>query len=180
MLYTYKELENKLGSFYKFTLAIKNKEYFKVEKGIYSDNKYINGIELITKKYPNAIFTMDSAFYFYNLTDVIPEKKHLAIQYKRKKISGKDIDLYYTSEKFFELGKTILKTHNTIINIYDREKMLIELVRNKKTIGYDYYKEIINNYREIADELDSRKIEDYTNYYSNGNSIFETICHEVF
>ena len=29
------------------------------------------------KKYPNAIFTMDSTFYYWDLTDVIPDKFHL-------------------------------------------------------------------------------------------------------
>ena len=32
-----------------------------------------------SKKYPNAILTLDSAFYYYKLTDYIPNKVHLSI-----------------------------------------------------------------------------------------------------
>ena len=39
------------------------------------------------------------------------------------------------------------------VNIYDKERMLIELVRNKKNIPYDMYKEIVNNYRKIIESL---------------------------
>ena len=180
MLFTFKELKKKYGSQYKVATAVKNGEIFKVEKGIYSNEKHINGIELVTKKYPNAIFTMDSAFYYYDLTDVIPRQYHLAILEKRKKITKKSVKLYYVKEKHFELGRTTFKTHNTTVNIYDKEKMLVELVRNRNSVGFDYYKEIINNYRKIADELDTRVIEDYLEYYKNRDNIFETIMNEVF
>ena len=40
------------------------------------------------------------------------------------------------------------------INIYDKERMLIDLARNKNKIGYDLYKEIISNYRKLANSLD--------------------------
>lgn len=43
------------------------------------------------------------------------------------------------------------------VKIYDRERMLIELIRNRNSIGFDYYKEIIQNYREIKDTLSTKK-----------------------
>ena len=39
--------------------------------------------------------------------------------------------------------------------------MLIELIRNRKSYGFDYYKEIMNNYRELKDQLDMGKITEY-------------------
>mgnify|MGYP004468011523 FL=1 len=43
------------------------------------------------------------------------------------------------------------------VKIYVRERMLIELIRNRNLIGFDYYKEIIENYREIKDTLNTKK-----------------------
>lgn len=43
------------------------------------------------------------------------------------------------------------------IKIYDKERMIIELIKNRKTPGFDYYKEIIVNYRKIKDSLNTKK-----------------------
>ena len=35
-------------------------------------------LEIIMKKYPNAILTLNSAFYYYGLTDTIPDHYYVA------------------------------------------------------------------------------------------------------
>lgn len=40
------------------------------------------------------------------------------------------------------------------IRIYNKERMLIELVRYKSKLPFDYYKEIILNYRKLLPRLD--------------------------
>lgn len=77
MIFLYKELIKKYKSDYEIKKLIKEGKIFKIEKGVYSDKKDVNYLQIISKKYPNAIFTMDSAFYYHNLTDVIPEKNIL-------------------------------------------------------------------------------------------------------
>ena len=81
---------------------------------------------------------------------------------------------------FFETGKSELNYNNVKINIYNKERMLIELIRNKNTISFDYYKEIIGNYREIVDEIDMSLLADYLECFANGKNIFEIIHREVF
>ena len=78
MLYTRKEISKKYNSTYQINRALENKEIFKIQNGIYSDEEFVNPLLVINKKYPNAIFTMDSAFYYWDLTDIIPDKFHLA------------------------------------------------------------------------------------------------------
>ena len=65
MLYFHKELIKKLKSDYQIQKAVSNKKYYKIEKGLYSDKEFVNPLEIILKKYPNAIFTSDSAYYYY-------------------------------------------------------------------------------------------------------------------
>ena len=88
MIYNHKEIKEKYKSDYQINKAIENKVIYKIEKNIYSDTKNINYLEMLSKKYTNAIFTMDSAFYFHNLTDVIPSKINLAT--KRNALRIKD------------------------------------------------------------------------------------------
>ena len=78
MLYNYNELKNRYKSTYQIRKALKNKEIFKIEKGIYSDVPNVHYLEVIMKKYSYGIFTSYSAYYYHNLTDVIPNKMYLA------------------------------------------------------------------------------------------------------
>lgn len=82
--------------------------------------------------------------------------------------------------ELYNLGKTQIDYEGIIINIYDKERMLIDLARNKNKIGYDLYKEIIFNYRKLVNSLDTQKIEEYLQYFVNGDKIFEIIQDEVF
>lgn len=180
MLYTRKEISETYNSTYQLNKALNYKKIFKIQNGIYSDEEFVNPLAIISKKYPNFIFTMDSAFYYWNLTDVIPEKFHLAAKTTSIRISDDDIKQYFIQEELFDFGKTTLKIENIEIKIYDRERMLVELVRKKNLIPFDYYKEIISNYRKIVNELDPFKISEYISYYKNEETLYSRVQSEVY
>ncbi len=179
MLFSFKELKNK----YKYReiekLLDENKIY-KIEKGIYSDKKNVNYLELINFKYPNAIFTLESAFYYHNLTDVMPEKNVLAVKRDSYKNIDTSIRFVSYSEKYFDLGASTTIVDGVEIKIYDKERMLIELIRNRKSYGFDYYKEIINNYRKLKEQLDMGKIADYISLFPIEEHLYDVIMKEVF
>lgn len=180
MIYNHKEIKEKYKSDYKINKAIENKEIYKIEKNIYSDTKKTNYLEIISKKYTNAIFTMDSAFYFHNLTDVIPNKITLATKRNALRIKNDKITQVFISERLFEIGKTQMIVEEATINIYDKERMLIELIRNKNQIPFDYYKEIISNYRKRINDLNISKIEDYIEVFPYEEHIYDVLQREVF
>ena len=167
MLYFRNELDKDKYSTYQLNKAIKNKELFKVDNGLYSDVEFVNPLEIICKKYPDAIFTSDSAFYYYDLTDVVPDYFYLATKRTDTRITDKNIKQIFTPNDLFEFGKTQIEVENVKINIYDEERMLVELIRKKNLIPFDYYKEIITNYRKKTDKLDIYKIQEYISYYKN-------------
>ena len=180
MLYTFKELEKILKSDYQIKKAIADGRIFRVEKGIYSQNQFVHPLDVVTKKYPHAVFTMDSAFYFHGLSDVIPGKMYLAVKRNSTKINNPAIVPVFVTEKFLDIGKTQITFEGVTINAYNKERMLIELIRNKKSMAYDYYKEIIGSYRKIMNSLDTESIEDYSRAFDFENYIFRTIQEEVF
>ena len=102
----------------------------------------------------------DSAYYYHNLTDFIPSKIVLATK-KNNKIRSKHVKQVRLTDELFGIGITKIKINGVSINVYDKERMLIELARSKNQIGYDMYKEIITNYRKIVDDLNMGKIEEY-------------------
>jgi hypothetical protein len=82
--------------------------------------------------------------------------------------------------KILNIGKVSLPVDGNMINIYDRERLLIELIRKRWQMDYDYYKLVINNYRKIAKELDKQKLKEYAPSFYNGKSILDKINKEVF
>lgn len=180
MIYTHSELKNKGLDNYNINKKVEKKELYKIEKGLYSETKVYNHLEYIAKKYPNSVFSSESAFFYLGLTDYIPSKYFLATKNKAIKIENEKVKQIFTSNNLFEIGKSELDYNGVKINIYNKERMLIELIRNKNSIAFDYYKEIINNYREIVDEIDINLLTEYLEHFSNGKNIFETIQREVF
>ena len=180
MIYTYKELLEKYGSRYNIKRAIDNKEIYKVEKGIYSTKKIVEPMILYSKKYPSGVITMDSAFYFYDLTDVIPDKTYLATPSNYRTIKNDKIVQTFIDKKILNSGKESIKVNECNVNIYNKERLLVELIRKRKQIPFDYYKEIISNYREIVDELDMKKIEEYLSLFKNELNLSEALLREVF
>lgn len=180
MIYNYKEILEIYKNDYNLKKAINKNEIYKLEKGIYSKKKIVSPLVIYSKKYPNAVITMDSAFYYYNLTDVIPNKVYLATDRNSDKINNSKIIQSFVSKSILNEGKVTLEEDGEKINIYDKERLLIELIRKKKQIPFDYYKEIISNYRAIVDELDMYKIEEYLALFKNDLNLSNILQMEVF
>lgn len=180
MLYSYNDIFEKLGNDYQILKAIKNEEIFKLASGVYSDDKNVSELQVIAFKYSNAIFTMDSAFYYLGLTDTIPEKYHLATDRDASKISNELVKQYFYPKSKLESGKEKIEYQGSTIYVYNLERMLIELIKNKKTIPFDYYKELIDNYRNRIYSLDVQKIQQYLENYNDADSIMNAIQLEVF
>lgn len=180
MLYSYDELIKKYGTRYNIQKALKTNELYKLEHGIYSDKKIVDPLLLYSKKYPYAVITMDSAFYYYELTDVIPNKVYLATPSKYRTIKNDKIVQIFTNKNILDVGKTIVKINNQDVYMYDKERLLVELIRKRKQMPFDYYKEIIANYRDIIDDLDMQKIENYLSLFKNDLNLSEALQREVF
>lgn len=120
MLYFHKELKEKLKSDYQIQKVVEEKQYFKVDDGLYSDKPNSDYIEIIAKKFPNFIIYGDSAYYYHNLTVVLATTKN-------NKIKSNFVKQVRLTDKLFNVGITKTKINGITINIYDKEKMLIEL-----------------------------------------------------
>lgn len=180
MVYSYQEILKKLGSRLNIEKALKNGTIFRLKDGVYSDSDIVNPMVVISKKYTGAIITMNSAFYYYNLTDVIPRKVYVATSRDARKINDSEVIQYYLNNNILNPGKIQVDVQGNKINIYDKERLLIELVRKRASIPFDYYKEIIENYRQISYELDMYKIEEYVALFKNEVNLFDILQREVF
>lgn len=180
MLYTYKECIEKFGSKYHINKLVSEGKLYKQEKGFYSDEKYIPALQIISLKYPNAVFTMNSAFYYHNLTDVIPDEYFLATKRGAPKITDQRVVQLYENSDHLMMGAEHSQYNNIGILMYNKERMLVELLRNKNKLPFDYYKEILGNYRKIINDLDIPEIQDYAYVLPKSKMIMEALQMEVF
>ena len=179
MLLSYQECIEKYGSDYKIKKNINEGELFVAEKGIYSDTKYVPELEIISKKYPNGIITLNSAFYYYGLTDTIPDYYHVATPKYARKISDTRVKQFYENSEAFDMGKTSLEYDGVNISIYNKERLLVELIRNKRKFSFDLYKELIINYRKLIGELDMGLVAEYAYKLPKTNMVMEVLRREV-
>ena len=63
--------------------------------------------------------------------------------------------------------------------MYNRERLLLELLRNKNSLPFDYYKEILLNYRLAVQDLDLQLIQDYIQKYPKAAMIEQALQLEV-
>ncbi len=139
------------------------------------------------RKYPKTVFTGESAFYYHSLTDVIPDRYYLATKRTDTRIKDPRVVQFFMKDEMFETniytniytGITEIQYNNSSIRIYDKERMLVELMRLKSRIPMDYYKEIIGNYRKISFEMDFGLVEDYAAMFKSSARIMNMIQLEV-
>jgi hypothetical protein len=168
------------GSDYLIDKKIEKGELYKITKGIYSKKEHVPDLAIFSYKYPSAVITMKSAFYFYNLTDVIPDVCDLATSRDAAKIHDKRVKQYFVSDDLFKVGIETAMYKGYDIHIYSRERMLIELVRYKTKLSFDYYKEVLLNYRKILPQLNIQEIQDIALCAPKSNKIMKTLQLEVF
>ena len=179
MLLTYQECMDKFGNDYQLKKEIGSGALFIKEKGIYSTKRNASEIDVLMLKYPKTVCTGKSAFYYHSLTDVIPDHYYLATRRTDTRIRDPRVIQSFLKDEIFDAGITKLQYNNSSIRIYDKERMLIELMRFKSKIPMDYYKEIIGNYRKLSYELDFGVVEDYAAMFKSGSKLMNMIQMEV-
>ncbi|MFV0250228.1 MAG: hypothetical protein ACK5HP_04275 [Bacilli bacterium] len=179
MIYLYKDLTNKEYSDYQIKKLVKEEKLYMIQKGVYSDKLNYNYIELIFKKHPNSVFNLETACFCYGLLkkEIIPYK--IATKQKDRKIKDLNIKQIFMTDNLYHLGISKITYKGFNINIYDLERLLIEIVRNKPYIDFENYKEIISNYKKISKLLNKQKISEYFTYFKD-NRIQFRIKNEIF
>lgn len=180
MLLSYQECITRFRSDYQIKKCIESGLLYKVEKGIYSTEKDVSELSLIMMKYPRAVLTLYSALYIHDLTDVIPQQYYLATHKDDTKIADKRVRQSFDLSEYLYIGMIEMEYQGSLIRVYSKERMLVELIRHKRKIPYDLYKEVISNYRKIIETLDISLIQEYAFQLPKSRMIMEVIQAEVF
>lgn len=167
MIYLYKDL-TKLGkNDFNIKKMVEKQELYMIKKGIYSTTKDYNYLELISKKHPNTIFTLYTACHCYGLIkdSIIPYT--IVTKQKDRKILDENVKQIFMTDSLYPIGMNKVKYLGFDIKIYNLERLLVEVLRNKKTLDFELYQEIINGYKKISKLLNKNKIDEYISYFKD-------------
>lgn len=179
MLMPYAEAVKEYGSGYKLKKAVDLGEIYKFSPGLYARRATVTDMEKLQARYKSAIFTMDSAFYFLGLTDVVPEKWHVATARNSTRIPSEKVHQYFETANYYGIGKFMVDFNGAKLRCYDQERMLLELVRHRKTMPFDFYKEIVQSYRRRCESIDYGKLDDYIEAMQSRTDFYDVIQREI-
>ena len=83
------------------------------------------------------------------------------------------------TDSLYDIGANKITYQGFNIMIYDLERLLIEVVRNKVNLDYDIYREIIGSYKRIKKLLNKNKLNEYIVNFKDVK-IVDRINKEVF
>lgn len=167
MIYLYKDL-TKLGkNDFNIKKMVEKEELYMIKKGVYSTTKDYNYLEYISKKHPNSILTLYTACHCYGLIkdNIVPYT--IVTKQKDRKIKDENIKQIFMTDNLYPIGMNKVKYLGFDIKIYNLERLLVEILRNKKNIDLDLYKEIISGYKRISKLLNKNKIYEYISYFKD-------------
>lgn len=179
MLYRYDQALVRFGSAYQISKAVDSRLIYKVERGLYSDERHPNPNTVVCALYPQAVLTMETAFYLHGLTDVASDVVHVATPRNATRIRNEWVRQHFMEPVLMNCGVVAMNKGDGAVRVFSRERMLIELMRASAGMSPDYYKELIISYRAIANELDMREIEDCLALYSRADALFDKMQKEV-
>ena len=179
VILNYKEAMKYYGNDYVLKQEILSGNIFKIEKGIYSDKLAPDELAILGKKYDNFIITLQSALLYYGLSDYIPDLPTIITVENSFHISKKLCKQYYTNKKYYNIGVDIIYIDNTSLKIFNKERLLIEVIRYETKISGEEYNHILRKYRNMNKNLDFGKIFNYAENFKEFNKIYNVIKNTI-
>lgn len=124
----------------------------KVRYGYYQwiDPDDFSEARTISRLFPDAIFCMETALFYYGYSDRTPANWHLAVSKdsgkSRFKIHYPFVKPYYVEPSVLELGLTTGKIDGHSIRIYDKDRVICDCLRYRNKMDKEIFNKAIQNY----------------------------------
>lgn len=145
----------------------------KVAYGLYIDNNLIEDeFFILQKRFSNIIFSYNTACYLLNLSDRAPYKIDVTT-ISHNNIS-EDLEIHYVPKDKFDIGIIEIESpYGNPIKIYNAERCICDILKNKNSVDIELYNKIIKNYFKKKNR-NLVKLEEYSKLF-NIHEKFENI-----
>lgn len=163
------------------TRLIKKNKIERVGRGIYVKTNYlVDDFVVLQNKSKNCVFSNMTSLYLLGYSNRIPIKYDITVLsgYKGSLQKNNSVNLHYSKKENFYLGiKDYSLDSGYIIKIYDLEKTICDIIKNKKKLDLELYNKAIRNYF-YSKEKNTLKLYDYArkmNIYEKVKNTFEVL-----
>lgn len=163
------------------TKLVKENKIERVSRGIYiKKNELTDEFIILQSKSKNAIYSNTTALYLYGLSNRIPIKYDITINsgYNGSLQKNDDVNLFYIKKELLNLGVTNYKlSSGNIIKVYDLDKTICDIIKNKKKIDAELFNKVIRGYF-YSKEKNTLKLYEYAkkmNIYDKVRNTFEVL-----
>ncbi len=130
-------------------------EIKKLDQGLYFDPKQTEDEFFLTQyKCKRGIFSHETALYFHNLSDLIPQQLMLTIPsgYNTRLLKQKEkYKFFYIAERLQSIGKvTIESPFGHEIHIYDKERTVCDCIKKKNLLDADVVNDALRRYMKLS------------------------------
>lgn len=153
---TTKELDDNNINRYFLTKMVERKKINRISRGYYGLMDYnVDEYYKIISMSERAVFSMNTALYLHNLSDRTPLIFDITVPYYyggnlRK---NKKVNLYFVKKSILNLGKIeITSPFGMKIKVYDKERTICDIVKNKNNIDMEIFSNAIKNYIKSSDK----------------------------
>lgn len=141
----------------------------RVARGVYIGKDTLEDKYFITQAIcKKGIFSHETALYFHDLCDRTPIKYQLTIPsyYNTKLLKDKNYEFFYIKEELYDVGITEIKSpYGNKIRVYDMERTICDIIRNKKRIEISLFTDAMKRYAERKDR-NSIKLHKYAKLFN--------------
>ena len=163
------------------TRLVKENKIERVSRGIYvKKNELIDDFVVLQSKSKNAIFSNATALYLHGYSNRIPIKYDITVKngYNGRLQKSSNVNLFYTKRELFELGLINYKLDSgNIIRVYDLDKTICDIIKNKKKIDAEIFNKAIKDYF-YSKKRNTLKLYEYAKKMNIYNKVRDTF--EVF
>ena len=172
--------DNNIPRFY-LTKLIKEGKIERVSRGVYiKKNELVDEFVILQSKSKNAIYSNTTALYLYGFSNRIPIKYDITINsgYNGSLQKEDNVNLFYTKRELLELGVIDYKLDSgNIIRVYDLDKTICDIIKNKKKIDAEIFNKAIREYF-YSKKKNTLKLYEYAKKMNIYNKVRDTF--EVF
>lgn len=172
--------DNNIPRFY-LTKLIKDNKIERISRGIYiKKNTIVDDFVILQSKSKNAIYSNMTALYLYGLSNRIPIKYDITVNtgYNGSLQNNNKVNLYYVKKDLLYLGVIDYKLDSgNIIKIYDLDKTICDIIKNKKRFDIELYNKAIREYF-YSNKKNTLKLYEYAkkmNIYTKVRNTFEVL-----
>lgn len=129
-----------------------NEEIEKIANGLYGfPNESIDEYLYFSYRIPKGIFSHETAAYLHGLTTKMPHIYTMTVisgdNVSRVKETKDNIVFKYVRNNYYNIGKTLIKSpFGRNIAVYDKERTILDIIRNKEKIDTQVFVEALKSY----------------------------------